>query len=158
MSKAGKDMGESGRRRFLKDSLTAMPVLLGSTRFAPAVLGLTSTVSWAGDTHRGWQASPEVIARLEERARSRNRLVIYREEQVPAYSLPDPLTMNDDLRVTDAVTWAQKRRPEILELFRRHVYGRAPRLWSGGPRLVSIPGHGMVRGQAPHPGLGRPDL
>jgi hypothetical protein len=29
-------------------------------------------------------------------------------------------------RVTTAVAWQTTRRPEVLELFRKHVYGRAP--------------------------------
>ena len=52
--------------------------------------------------------------------------VIYSEAEVPAYTLPDPLTMADGTKVTDAETWRAKRRPEVLELFRKHVYGRAP--------------------------------
>lgn len=50
----------------------------------------------------------------------------YDESKVPSYTLPDPLTMQDGTEVTDAKTWREKRRPEILELFRTHVYGRAP--------------------------------
>ena len=50
----------------------------------------------------------------------------YDESKVPKYTLPDPLVMASGEKVTDAKTWAAKRRPEILELFRTHVYGRAP--------------------------------
>lgn len=50
----------------------------------------------------------------------------YDESKVPAYTLPDPLLMADGARVTSAEQWRTKRRPEILELFREHVYGRAP--------------------------------
>jgi len=41
-------------------------------------------------------------------------------------NLPDPLTTTNGLSVTSAQMWRQTRRPEILELFRTHVYGRAP--------------------------------
>ena len=40
--------------------------------------------------------------------------------------LPDVLVTNSGRRVTDADTWRNVRRPEILELFRREVYGRMP--------------------------------
>ena len=50
----------------------------------------------------------------------------YDESKVPAYELPDPLVTRDGRPVADARTWREVRRPEILELFRTHVYGRAP--------------------------------
>jgi hypothetical protein len=70
-------------------------------------------------------ASSSVVARYEERAKRRDFKVIYREEQIPPYTLPDPLVTNSGANVSDAGTWRQ-RRAEILELFREHVYGRAP--------------------------------
>ncbi len=51
----------------------------------------------------------------------------YDEKKVPKYKLPDPLTLANGKKVTDAKTWSTKRRPEILELFREHVYGRSPK-------------------------------
>jgi len=50
----------------------------------------------------------------------------YDETKVPKYTLPDPLVMADGTKVADAAAWRAKRRPEILELFRTHVYGRSP--------------------------------
>ena len=50
----------------------------------------------------------------------------YRESDVPKYELPDPLACADGTRVTARGQWEAKRRPEILELFRKHVYGRSP--------------------------------
>ncbi|HUT34692.1 MAG TPA: acetylxylan esterase [Planctomycetota bacterium] len=50
----------------------------------------------------------------------------YDEAKVPKYTLPDPLVMQDGTKVTSAELWRTKRRPEILELFRTHVYGRSP--------------------------------
>src|SRR6267142_1365113 len=50
----------------------------------------------------------------------------YDESKVPKYTLPDPLTMADGRKVADAKMWQAKRRPEVLELFRTHVYGRSP--------------------------------
>ena len=52
--------------------------------------------------------------------------VNYDESKVPEYDLPDPLVLLDGTPVTDAETWTEWRRPEILELFEREVYGRVP--------------------------------
>ena len=40
--------------------------------------------------------------------------------------IPDPLILNDGKKVTSAKEWWQKRRPEIVELFDREVYGKVP--------------------------------
>jgi hypothetical protein len=45
---------------------------------------------------------------------------------LPAYTLPDLLTSASGKKVATAEAWKQARRPEILELFRKHVYGRVP--------------------------------
>jgi len=50
----------------------------------------------------------------------------YDESKVPAYELPELLQMNDGTPVKDAATWNEKRRAEVLELFRSEVYGRRP--------------------------------
>jgi hypothetical protein len=41
-------------------------------------------------------------------------------------NLPDPLIANDGTVIDSREKWEQIRRPEILELFREHVYGRRP--------------------------------
>ena len=48
------------------------------------------------------------------------------EAKVPAYTLPDALTLQNGQKVTDATTWWQKRRPEIVEQFDKEIYGRVP--------------------------------
>ena len=50
----------------------------------------------------------------------------YDESAVPPYTLPNPLVLTDGSPVRDAATWKSKRRPELLELFAREVYGRTP--------------------------------
>lgn len=51
---------------------------------------------------------------------------IYDEAEVPSYTLPDPLVTESGDAVTDAAMWNNERRPELLERFRQHVYGRSP--------------------------------
>jgi len=48
------------------------------------------------------------------------------ESKVPAYSLPDPLTLKNGQKVTTAARWWEQRRPEIVEDFDREIYGRVP--------------------------------
>ncbi|HUR56891.1 MAG TPA: acetylxylan esterase [Opitutaceae bacterium] len=50
----------------------------------------------------------------------------YDESKVPPYTLPDPLVCADGTPVRDVKTWQTRRRPELLELFAREVYGRTP--------------------------------
>jgi hypothetical protein len=49
------------------------------------------------------------------------------ESKVSSYHLPDPLRLNDGQPVTSPELWWQRRRPEIVELFDREIYGRVPR-------------------------------
>lgn len=49
------------------------------------------------------------------------------ESKVPPYTLPDPLTLKNGKKLTDAKTWWTKRRPEIIEDFDKEIYGRVPK-------------------------------
>ncbi len=51
----------------------------------------------------------------------------YDESKATQYtSLPDPLIMNNGKPVRTAKVWTKKRRPELIELFDRELYGRVP--------------------------------
>ena len=51
----------------------------------------------------------------------------YDESQAnPFPNIPDPLTMNDGQKVTTETMWRDRRRPELLEMFSKYVYGRVP--------------------------------
>jgi hypothetical protein len=50
----------------------------------------------------------------------------YDEAKVPPYTLPDPLTMSDGTIVSSPAAWRERRRPELLDLFAREVYGATP--------------------------------
>jgi hypothetical protein len=44
----------------------------------------------------------------------------------PFADLPDPLTMTDGQKVSSPEMWWTRRRPELLEMFSKYVYGRVP--------------------------------
>ena len=44
----------------------------------------------------------------------------------PYPNIPDPLTMNDGKKVTTPELWWNKRRPEIVDMFEKYVYGKVP--------------------------------
>ncbi len=44
----------------------------------------------------------------------------------PFPGLPDPLTMQDGQRVTTPELWVARRRPELVDLLSKYVYGRVP--------------------------------
>lgn len=50
----------------------------------------------------------------------------YDESKVPAYTLPEPLRMENGDSVSTPEQWCTKRRPELLSLFQSQMYGRAP--------------------------------
>lgn len=54
----------------------------------------------------------------------------YDESKAPDYDLPEILVAADGSRVDGVEEWEEGRRPEILKLFAKHVYGRTP---EGGP-------------------------
>jgi hypothetical protein len=50
----------------------------------------------------------------------------YDEALVPDYTLPPLLITSNQCAIETTDQWKQKRRPEILELFRREMFGRIP--------------------------------
>lgn len=68
-----------------------------------------------------WQTRADVVEKQSARRSEFN----YREDQIPAYTLPEPLVDAEGQRIESKAAWS-RRRQEILELFRTHVYGRAP--------------------------------
>lgn len=48
------------------------------------------------------------------------------ESRVGAYVLPEVLRLQNGQPIEDAPTWLRQRRPEVLELFAAHQFGRTP--------------------------------
>ncbi len=68
----------------------------------------------------------------------------YDESKVPAYTLPDPLVMENGQKVDSPETWRTKRRSELLRIFQEQEYGHSP----GRPadlkfKVVSTDDHAM---------------
>src|SRR3954454_8299975 len=57
----------------------------------------------------------------------------YDEAKVTPYTLPDPLTLSNGRRVSDAGTWTGQRRPEIMRLYETEIFGRVP---SNAPKVA----------------------
>ncbi|MGH9606611.1 MAG: acetylxylan esterase [Terracidiphilus sp.] len=52
----------------------------------------------------------------------------YDESKANPYpNIPDPLTMNDGQKVTTAKMWWDKRRPQLVEMLSKYVYGEVPK-------------------------------
>ncbi|HET7104517.1 MAG TPA: hypothetical protein VFI20_10570, partial [Terracidiphilus sp.] len=59
--------------------------------------------------------------------RNSPRAANYDESKADVYpNLPDPLLLKNGKRVTTAQEWWTERRPQIVELFDRDIYGRVP--------------------------------
>lgn len=68
----------------------------------------------------GWQASAAAMAKSSKRPG-----INYDESKVLPYTLPDVLSDGHGGRITDTAAW-EKRRLEILDLFRSQEYGYSP--------------------------------
>ena len=88
-----------------------------------------SLVLILGATPVGWTANPEVVRQFQERRPT----LVYDEAKVRPYALPDALLAADGTRIATPKQW-RARRAEILELFRTHMFGRAP----GKPEKLSF--------------------
>ncbi|MCM2374510.1 alpha/beta hydrolase family protein [Aporhodopirellula aestuarii] len=69
-----------------------------------------------------WEADPAQVAKDS----ARNPQFNYEESKVPTFTLPDPLKMADGRSVSSKQDWINGRRDELVEVFRREVYGRRP--------------------------------
>jgi hypothetical protein len=63
-------------------------------------------------------------------------------------NLPDPLTLSNGRKVETTQVWREQRRPEILELFRQHVYGRASVERPDSLKFEATTTPGMMNGAA----------
>ena len=69
-----------------------------------------------------WQPNPEQVERMANSGQD----ITYDESRVPPYKLPDPLVSENGEPIETVDDWSAKRRPELLQLFRDHMYGNRP--------------------------------
>ncbi len=69
-----------------------------------------------------WKPSEKPVNSLS----SKRSTINYDEAKVRPYTLPDMFTLAGGAKVTTPAVWEQQRRGELLDLFRRYVYGFAP--------------------------------
>jgi hypothetical protein len=69
----------------------------------------------------------------------------YDESKANPYpDLPDPLTLNSGQKVTDSKMWWDQRRPELVEMLEKYVYGRVPNHVPKVTWTVSAVDHEMI--------------
>jgi hypothetical protein len=97
--------------------------ILGVLFFQMEISGIIfSQIPNSVQTDSVWKAGEAIVAKLSKESNGFN----YYEEKVPSYSLPDMLTSNSGSKVETVSDWNNIRRPEILELFRKNMFGRVP--------------------------------
>ena len=74
--------------------------------------------------------------------------VNYDEAAVPKYELPDPLVKNNGKSVKSVKDWEKKRRPEIMDMLRREMYGYEPGKPAGLHFKVLEESHDALGGKA----------
>src|SRR5690625_4642510 len=75
-------------------------------------------LSSCGTTSHSWEADPEVVDRWQEQ-RPQYR---WDESEVTRFELPELMVTDDGDRVVSRSDW-EKRRGEILDIFRDQMYG-----------------------------------
>ena len=105
------------------------------TRCLTAALALVFSIARAADTN----LPPVQLTAVQDHQRIMDLLRMtsfrrrkddanYDEAKANPYpELPDPLTLNNGAKVTTPDAWWKQRRPEIVEMFDREIYGRTPK-------------------------------
>jgi len=113
-------------RAAAQDAPSAKPA--PSARFAPTPEMLAIQAASEKDHQRAMDALgiKELRPGVDSDVKS-PRAANFDESKANVYpNLPDPLVLDNGKRVTSAKMWWTKRRPEIVELFDREIYGRTP--------------------------------
>jgi hypothetical protein len=96
--------------------------LLLNCLFSTWIIYCISPEAVFSQTEKAWKAPARIIEKLTKDGPEFN----YVEEKVPSYVLPDIFMSNEGIKISSAEQWNKIRRPEIIELFRKNVFGRVP--------------------------------
>ena len=103
-----------------------VPLIAGSVLFA----GAAPPLSASERDHQRMMLLLHITAPLRKGVNGKDanasNPVNYDELKVRAYSLPDPLRLDNGEKVTTPRIWWKSRRPELVQFFDREVYGRPP--------------------------------
>src|SRR5437868_15449191 len=111
---------------------TALVLIVANLAFAQAPLSPPANADLPAPGSRGNPDNVPYIGKSDPNgnpvrlARATGHVSNYAEDKVPAYTLPDPLTMSSGARVTTAQMWHERRRPEIVKFYETEIYGRIP--------------------------------
>ncbi len=139
---------ESSRLRFrpavLSQSVRGIPAVLATVGlFAACSVGLAQTQAAPSDyppvvhltSEQDHQRTMDLLGmktirngRDGNNPQSSNYANYDESKANPYPDLPDPLKLNNGKKVTTAKVWWDKRRPEIVEMFDREIYGRVPKV------------------------------
>ncbi len=117
--------------------LNANHILLALTCLLLAVCSVPVRVLKAAETPDGVTTSPDFSKyekkfpwapsrELVDKLTAKQSRINYDEAKVRPYTLPDVLALAGGQKAATTVVWEQQRRGELLDLFRRHVYGFSP--------------------------------
>lgn len=109
----------SGKKLHVTSGLFTRSVLRDLKSAAPDSLGT--------DDYKTALDSLKLRPRFGSHVQAQSHYVNYDETKIPEYTLPDALVMANGEKVSSPSDWREKRRPELLELFRTHVYGHIPK-------------------------------
>ncbi|BCX47410.1 acetylxylan esterase [Haloferula helveola] len=90
---------------------------------ATVLLAFPATCFAEEPTPETWEPDPKVVESWQGKFKDGKN---FHDDRVPDYRLPDPLVSEAGKAITETEDWTNIRRPEILELFRKHVYGIRP--------------------------------
>ena len=93
-----------------------------SLKLSIAVFSSVCLISGCTSHMPRWQPDRGQVERMAKSGQGIN----YDESRVPQYELPDPLISEDGEHIKTKDDWSVKRRPELMRLFRDHVYGNRP--------------------------------
>jgi hypothetical protein len=122
--------GHAGEARYVATAIAWLTLASLPVRAAEPAPAATSTKAAA--------TAPAALPRSDANGNPIRRaptghLSNYDEAKVGAYTLPDPLVLQNGQPVRDVDTWFKQRRPEILKLYETRIYGRVP---EGAPKVT----------------------